>query len=381
MEFKVKEVDANNEKSKREVEKELIEAADKENGTESIIKDEIAKIDLRSEEAKKEEKKEVVEEKKEEPKAELPEIDDEIVLSHIRKRFNKEDVTFDDLFKKEIVKEELPEGVQALLNYTRETGRGVEDYLKLSQDHTKLPEDDRIAEYIKSTNPHFDNEDVRFEMDRQFKADELDEEDEIRIKNLEKKKILAKADKFFEDQKKLYKDPLESREPQISNEDLEFLKQSKENAKLRLEQAEADKKKREHFSSKTNELFSSNFEGFDYKIGDNNVVYKVKDVENTKNTQMDVMNFIAKHRDEEGFIKDVPAYHKALSAAMDPEGMAKYFYDLGAADAISKDIKEAKNPEKKPTGAGTGIVDTKPAVRAVNNDHGNGLKIKSKRKQ
>ena len=166
----------------------------------------------------------VIENKEEESSAEVKtELDDEIVLSHIRKRFNRDDISYDNLLQKEIVEADLPEDLEALRRYKKETGRGISDFVKLNRDIDSEDPDAIIAEYISTSNPEFDREDIEFEMDTKFSYDEdMDDERDIRSKKLAKKKTLAEAKKFFTEQKEKYRAPLESREGFIHESEKEL---------------------------------------------------------------------------------------------------------------------------------------------------------------
>jgi hypothetical protein len=125
-----------------------------------------------------------------------PEIDDEIVLSHIRKKYNREDLSYENLLQEKIVEKELPEDIEALRRYKQETGRGIEDFVKLNRNIDAEDPDAIIAEYIALENPEYDREDIEFEMSREFSYDEdMDDEDEIKAKKIAKKKKLSLARK------------------------------------------------------------------------------------------------------------------------------------------------------------------------------------------
>jgi hypothetical protein len=164
MEFKsVKAVDFE-EKSAREIEQELIDKHEESSGIKN--EDEPEKVVINTTEA-------VIENKEEESSAEVKtELDDEIVLSHIRKRFNRDDISYDNLLQKEIVEADLPEDLEALRRYKKETGRGISDFVKLNRDIDSENPDAIIAEYISTSNPEFDREDIEFEMDTKFSYDE-----------------------------------------------------------------------------------------------------------------------------------------------------------------------------------------------------------------
>ena len=384
-EFKSVKVVGFEEKSTQEIEQELL-AKHEGKGTET--EPEVKKIklkDLSRPDATvvevAEEKAEVIEDKVEEVKVIAPEIDDDIVLSHIRKKFGRDTLSYDDLLQEKIVEKELSEDVEAFRKYKQDTGRGIEDFAKLNRNFENDSPEAIIAEYKALTNPHFDADDIAFEMEDQFSFDEdLDDEREIKAKKIAKKKTLAEATKYLNEQKEMYKVSLESKDGFISDADRESYEQYKENTKRSSEQSESTQKKKEHFSSKTNELFSSNFEGFGYKVGENNITYKVGDVDSVKNVQSDAMNFINKHLDENGLLKDADKYHKALNAAMDPDALFKFAYEKGAADAITKDAKEAKQIDMKANSAGSSTTKSGTTVRSLSNDHGNRLVILNRNK-
>ena len=371
MEFKSVKIVDSEEKSTQEIEQELVAKHEKEQGIESsdgvekiVLKQEVLNPEVTSED-------EVVN---------TPvELDDESVLSHIRKKFGREELSYDDLLQKEIVEKELSEDIEALRKYKQETGRGIEDFVKLNRNLDNESPDAMIAEYILSENPEFDEEDVAFEMEREFSYDEdLDDDMDIRSKKLAKKKMLAQAKSFFSDQQEKYKAPLESRDGFISNEEKDLFNKYKQSTKQQSEEQELNNKKSQHFSTKTNELFSNNFEGFGYNVGDENITFKVSDINATKEAQSNAGNFVKKHLDENGMLKDANAYHKALNAAMDPDALFKFAYEKGAADAITKDVKEAKNVDMKAKTTGQSV-GSQSRVRVINSDSGSRLVIKSRK--
>ena len=363
------------EKSNQETEQELIEKRERELG---LKKEEetIDKVVIKEDPVDNQEP-EPEPENEPEPEPESIELDDEIVLSHIRKRLGKEDISYEDLLQEKIVEKELDEDLDALRRYKQETGRGIEDFVKLNRNIESENPDTIIAEYIALENPEYDQEDIEFEMSREFSYDEvMDDEDDIRAKKIAKKKKLALATKFLNEQKEKYKAPLESRESLVPDEEKEAYSRFKQSKQAQNEEQEKTAKKQEHFSAKTNELFSKNFEGFGYKVGDKQITLKVNDVDSVKNIQSDATNFISKHLDENGMLKDANAYHKALNAAMDPDALFKFAYEKGAADAIESDTKEAKNIDMKARTSGQTISD-RPKVREVDANHGSRLTIKS----
>ena len=316
----------------------------------------------------------------ESPIVDSPQFGDNDVLSYLKTKFNKEVNSLDELFVEKPQQQELlPEDVNAFLKFKKDTGRGLEDFYRVNQDFSKVTPERLLADYMRETNPDFDDEDIAFEYESKFSYDEEeDDEKEIKRKKLALKKELGKAAKYFEEQKEKYKAPLESRmEYSIPAEDKEALESYKQyiSQSTALQQEQA--KKSEYFINKTNELFSDEFKGFDFKVGDKEVAYKPGTPEQLKAQQTDISKFFNNFVDENGFIKDAKQYHKTIAAAMNPDAMAKFFYDIGKADAIDDSMRQSKNIDMSVRNAPQNIEKGGFKVTALDNDHGNRLKIKS----
>ena len=310
-----------------------------------------------------------------------PQFGDNDVLSYLKTKFNKEVNSLDELFteKPQPQQELLPEDVNAFLNFKKETGRGLEDFYRVNQDFSKITPERLLADYIRETNPDLDDEDIAFEYESKFSYDEdYDDEKEIKRKKLALKKELGKASKYFEDQKEKYKAPLASRmESSISAEDKEALDSYKQYISQSTATQQDQAKKTEYFLNKTNELFSDEFKGFDFKVGDKEVSYKPGTPEQLKAQQTDISKFFSNFVNEEGLIKDAKQYHKTIAAAMNPDAMAKFFYDMGKADAIDDSVRQSKNIDMSVRNSPQNIDKGGFTVTALDNDHGSRLKIKS----
>lgn len=316
----------------------------------------------------------------EEPVIESPQFGDSDVLSYLKTKFNKEVNSLDELFVEKPQQQELlPEDVNAFLKFKKETGRGLEDFYRVNQDFSKVNPERLLADYMRETNPDFDDEDIAFEYESKFGYDEeMDDEKEIKRKKLALKKELGKAAKYFEEQKEKYKAPLESRmEASIPAEDKEALESYKQYISQSTAMQQEQAKKSEYFLNKTNELFSDEFKGFDFKVGDKEVSYKPGTPEQLKAQQTDISKFFTNFVDENGYIKDAKQYHKTIAAAMNPDAMAKFFYDMGKADAIDDSARQSKNIDMSVRNAPQNIDKGGFKVTALDSDHGNRLKIKS----
>ena len=238
-----------------------------------------------------------------------------------------------------------------------------------------------MEDYLKQTNPHLDDEDLSFEMSERFGYDEeLDDEGEVRRRKIAKKKELVKAKEYFNKLKEQYKAPLESSDSFVPQSEKEGYEAYKKQAQESDDKQEHYKKRQEYFLDKTTKLFSEDFEGFDFTVGDKQMVYNPGSPEKLKEAQSDVTNYINSHISEEGYIKDAKEYHKSLAVAMNPEGFAKFFYEQGKSDAIGDVTRESKNVDMPVRRSPESINKGGMKVTSLETNHGSGLKIRSRKK-
>jgi hypothetical protein len=316
-----------------------------------------------------------------EPQPEL-EIDDNKVLSYLGKRWNKEITSLDDLVQEREQAEELPEDVSTFLKYKRETGRGIEDFMKLNVDYSAMDEDSLLYQYAKEQNPGLDADEVKFELETKFSFDEdFDDEKHIKKVKLERKKELNKAREYFNNLKEQYKVPLESRESFVPQEEKEAYESYKQYKQTATSEQEEQQKRSKYFAEKTNELFSDKFEGFKFNIDENKAVtFKPADAKTLLNEQSSLSNFVNKFLNEDGYLKDAEVFHRAIAIASNPEKFAKFFYEKGMTEAVDTVSKESKNINM--TRQATQVTNKVEGiqVRAVEPSFGNRLVIKQKPK-
>ena len=368
MEIKVKSLDSTESKSVQEVEKELLEKHE-EKFEDSADKEEVANVEATTEETTP----------TEEPQTESS-LTDEEVLSYIGKRYGKDINSFDELMTERETSEELPEDVASYFKYKKDTGRGMDDYVKLQRDFDSMEDDALLAEYYMTTEEGLNTYDVQDMMDEFSYDEDIDEDKFIRKQKLAKKKEIAKARKFFTEQKEMYKQPLESSTVGMSEE----AKKQQEEYKQYLDDAksyqEENKRKSEWFEKKTNEVFNTEFKGFEFTLGDNNITYSPGDAAELKKAQNDLSNFYNKYLDDKGLINDAAGYHRALSIAMNPDKFAKVFYEQGQAAAVDDVMRKQKNVSMTTRKAPETTTKGGMKIRSVNPDSGRGLKIRSIKK-
>ena len=245
---------------------------------------------------------------------------------------------------------ELPENIQKVVNFMSETGGSLEDYVKLNTDYASLNEDQLLREYYETKYSAYDREDIDFLLADKFSYDEeLDDEREVRLKKLERKQAVSEAKNHLDGLKSKYYDEIKmgSRLNPEQQKAVEFFnrynKESEEAAKI------ASEAKR-RFDSESNKVFTDNFEGFDYNVGDKKYRFKVKNAAEIKEGQADIGNFVKKFLNEKGEIADAKGYHKSLFTANNPDQIAQHFYEQGKADALKASIAKSKNVDMNPRG-------------------------------
>jgi hypothetical protein len=265
----------------------------------------------------------------------------------------EEDIKIEAPEEKVVAEEVLPTEFSKFLEYNKDTGRGMADYLEATKDLSEVSEEVKLEKYLREQNPDFDDDDIRYELEQLIVDEEYDSEKEQRDKKREKKKLLSEATKFLESNREKYLAPLESNANASVPEDYEEIKKSyqeREVEQKKIEQLNAEV--REHFVMETEKLFSGEFKGFEFDLGEVKQSYIPTDVQGLKNIQSDVSNFITRHVDDSGRIKNAAEYHKALTMAMNPDAMAKYFYEQGKAEAITQVRKDSKNIDMNPRTTG-----------------------------
>ena len=242
----------------------------------------------------------------------------------------------------------IPENLQKVVDFMEETGGTLEDYVRLNQDFSDYDDKTILKEYYKQTKSHLNNEEIDFLMDDSFSYDEeVDEEREVKKKKIALKEQVASAKAYLDGQKSKYYEEVKagSKLTQDQQKAVDFFnrynKESEENKKVVEQQTEA-------FKSQTNNVFNNNFKGFEYNVGDKKYRFNVKNTNDVKESQSDINNFVKKFLNKNNEMSDASGYHKGLFTAMNPDAVAKHFYEQGKADALKNSIAKAKNVNMNP---------------------------------
>ena len=256
----------------------------------------------------------------------------------------------------------LPENIESLVKFMNETGGTMEDYVRLNYDYSKIDDQSLLRDYYKSTKPHLDQEEINFLLEDKFKYDEeIDEPRDIKKKKLAFKEEVASARKDLAKFKDQYYQEIKLR-PGITQEQ----QKASEFFNRYNEQQEQAAKQADQFRNQTEQLFTNDFKGFDFSLGEKKFRYRLQNPRQVGNTQTDINNFISKFLNKDGSVADPAGYHKALYAAMNADKIANHFYEQGKADGVKNVIDSSKN-----------ITTDKPRQVADGNVFVDGLKVKA----
>jgi len=276
---------------------------------------------------------------------------------------------------KEVLGKPLPENIEKLVSFMEETGGTIEDYARLNIDYSNVDNNTLLKEYYSKTKPHLDSEDISILMEDFSYDEELDEPKEIRKKKIAFKEEVAKAKNFLEETKKKYYDEIKLR-PGVTQDQqkaMDFFNRYNEGQKKAAENYES-------FKQKTENLFSEEFEGFEFNLGEKKFRYNVSNPKEVASIQSDINNIVGKFLAEDGSVVDEKGYHKAMFAAYNADKIASHFYEQGKADAVKEVVSKSKNPSidtarEAPKDVFIGGL----KVRAISGTDSSKLKIKTKR--
>ena len=242
----------------------------------------------------------------------------------------------------------IPENLQKVVDFMEETGGSLEDYVRLNQDFSNYDDMTILREYYKQTKKHLTDDEVSFLIEDSFSYnEEEDEPRDIRKKQIALKEQVASAKAHLDGQKSKYYEEVKagSKLTKEQQKAIDFFnrynKESEENKKIVDNNTKV-------FELKTNKLFNNKFKGFSYDVGDKKYRFNVKNTDDVKQKQSNINNFMTKFVDKNSTLVDAEGYHKGLFTAMNPDAIAKHFYEQGKADALKESIAKSKNVDMNP---------------------------------
>ena len=123
-------------------------------------------------------------------------------------------------------------------------------------------------------------------------------------------------------------------------------------------------------------MFSDDFKGFDFEVGDKKFRYGVKDPNAIAENQSNLNNFVEKFLDNEGNVKDTKGYHKAMYAAQNIDRIVNHFYEQGKSDGIKNVVEGSKNPSTEARQTSGDIFIGGLKVKAIDGVDSSKLRIK-----
>ena len=327
-----------------------------------------------SEENKQEEVEKPTEEVKEEEEVVLEEVkeEQEVQQEEVVEEKIEEPVTQTQPEPQVVV----PENLKDLVKFMEDTGGSLEDYVRLTADYSNIDDNLLLLEYYKTTKPHLNMEEVNFLIEDNFHFDEeIDEPRDIKKKKLAFKEEIVKARKHLTGLKdQYYKEvKLGSKLTSEQKEAVEFYNKYKQE---QTTNSEIQKQQLERFQKSTDSVFNNNFKGFDFNVGEKTYRYNIKDVQNVKEYQSDISNFVREFLDDKNMMQDAKGYHKALYAGKNIDKIVKHFYDQGKADAIRESSMSAKNIDMSPRTAAPVVDAGGRKFRVLSGDDSSSLKFK-----
>ena len=271
--------------------------------------------------------------------------------------------------------EPLPENIQKVVDFMGETGGTLEDYVRLNADYSNVDNNTLLREYYRQSKPHLDSEDVNILLEDFTWDEEIDEQKDIRKKKIAYKEEVAKAKGFLEGLKDKYYDEIKLRPgvTQQQKEAVDFFNRYNE-------EQQTIKQRTDNFQGRTKNYFNDDFKGFDFKLGEKQFRYGLKDNSSVANQQSDISNFIKKFLNDKGEVSDLSGYHKALYVANNPDRIINHFYEQGRADAVRDLTAKSKNISNEPRSTQSGDVFVNGyRVKSVSGADSSRLKIKTKR--
>ena len=253
------------------------------------------------------------------------------------KKIEKEEVTITEDVKSDNVEKaasiiadnkptiEIPDNIEKVIGFMKETGGTLEDYVRLNADYSNVDPDALLREYYKKTKPHLSHDEIDFHMQDKFSYDEdVDEERDVKRKQLAVKEEIAKAKTFLEETKSKYYAEIKLRPgtTQEQQKALDFYNKYNQ-------EKETANKHHEAFKNNTNNYFNDKFEGFKFDIGDKKFNYNVSNTDTIASQQSNMGTFLKKFLNKEGAVEDYQGYHKAMYAANNIDSIAEHFYEQG----------------------------------------------------
>ena len=190
---------------------------------------------------------------------------------------------------------ELPENIQKVVDFMNETGGTLEDYVKINQDYSNIDDSTLLYQYYNQTKSHLTKDEIDFLIEDNFSVDEeVDEPRDIKRKQLAYKEEIAKAKSYLEGLKGKYYEEVKLGSKLTSDQQkaIEFFNTYNSE---QSEQQKLQERQIEHFNTESNKVFNEEFKGFEFKVADKKYRFNVKNAQQVKDRQSDILKVLDKY--------------------------------------------------------------------------------------
>jgi|GEM_PF-2254917 len=264
------------------------------------------------------------------PTVEPVEVTEEMILKSLSEKLGREVTSFDDLTPTNPLEED--EYVKNLLEWRKKTGRPIEDYVKFQKNYDEVSDIDVAREFLQIEYPSLSQDEVEFELERNFISSDDDLDDDVKLKNLELKKYASKG----RNQLKQYVSELGEANPKQFTpevqEQLEFAKQVQEQIKTN------ELAQQEYVAASTEAV--KTIDSIKLNLSDDVALdFKVE----TPTEQLSEMVLNAPHWKNEDGSTNHQEVAKDAAILANFEKMLQLAYEQGVNSGTDQVIKDAKN--------------------------------------
>lgn len=161
-----------------------------------------------------------------EPVPVVPQINEADVLRTLSERLGREVKSFDEINQPQT---ELNPYVKQINEWAEKTGRPVEDWVKFNKDYSTMSDLDKAKEILELKYPSLTSQELSYELSK-YTSYDGDDDDDVTIKSLELKKLVAEHSNLLEDSRLKFGEPVEGHNrltPELQ-EQVEFAKSARE---------------------------------------------------------------------------------------------------------------------------------------------------------
>lgn len=124
-----------------------------------------------------------------------PQVTDELIFSTLSEKLGREVNSYEDLVQAQA--EELNPQLKEINDWSKRTGRPIEDFFKFQQDFSKVSDEEIARKFLQEKFPMFNEVEIAYKMQSMLPSDDDLEEDTLR-KNMELKMFASEGRTHFD---------------------------------------------------------------------------------------------------------------------------------------------------------------------------------------